>query len=194
MIKSFSSAEIATICNVTPRTVIRWISTGRLLAFKLSGRGNNRVAYTELLSFLEDNGFPIPSSLLQYEEKQCLIFSKDKYFIRNLTRLVRNANFISQTIKTESEAQPAIAQTRPDMVIVDASALKKSVNSTINLIRPAVGKRTSIILFNGDNSKDIMASNEFQYKQAGNALYQNSYLQLPKPVDFHLFSNILENL
>lgn len=192
--KSFSSAEIATICNVTPRTVIRWVSTGRLLAFKLSGRGNNRVAYTELLSFLEDNGFPIPSSLLQYEEKQCLILSKDKYFIRNLTRLVRNADFVSQTINTESEAQPAIEQTKPDMVIVDASALKKSVNSTINLIRPAVGKRASIILFNGDNSKDIIAANESQYKQAGTALYQNSYLQLPKPVDFHLFSNILENL
>jgi two-component system response regulator VicR len=53
--KSFSSGEVAKICDVNPRTVIRWIEAKKLKAFKLPGRGNNRVKHSDLLDFLVQN-------------------------------------------------------------------------------------------------------------------------------------------
>ena len=40
--KTLTSGEIATYCDVNLRTVIRWIESGKLKGFKLPGRGNNR--------------------------------------------------------------------------------------------------------------------------------------------------------
>ena len=51
--KTLTSGEIATYCDVNLRTVIRWIESGKLKGFKLPGRGNNRVLVSDFVSFLE---------------------------------------------------------------------------------------------------------------------------------------------
>ncbi|WP_315979976.1 hypothetical protein [Aliamphritea spongicola] len=35
--QTLTSGKIATLCNVNPRTVLRWITSGKLKAFRLPG-------------------------------------------------------------------------------------------------------------------------------------------------------------
>ena len=61
--KTLTSGEIASYCDVNLRTVIRWIESGKLKGFKLPGRGNNRVLVEDFVAFLERHDMPIPDSL-----------------------------------------------------------------------------------------------------------------------------------
>ena len=51
--KTLTSGEIASYCDVNLRTVIRWIESGKLKGFKLPGRGNNRVLVEDFVAFPE---------------------------------------------------------------------------------------------------------------------------------------------
>ena len=61
--RMLTTGDIARHCDVTPRTVIRWIQRGHLKAHQLPGRGDNRVDPTDFLQFLEVNALPIPLEL-----------------------------------------------------------------------------------------------------------------------------------
>ncbi len=62
-IKSLTTGEIALLCGVNIRTVIRWIQRGHLKAYQLPGRGDNRVMLQDFLEFLKANQMPIPKEL-----------------------------------------------------------------------------------------------------------------------------------
>jgi len=52
---------IARRCGVSNTTVLRWIKTRRLPAFKLPG-GHFRVERTDFTRFLDKNKMPVPSA------------------------------------------------------------------------------------------------------------------------------------
>lgn len=56
-----TTREIAKLCGVSPTTVIRWIDSGMLTAFRLPS-GHRRARYTEVLSFLERFEIPVPGN------------------------------------------------------------------------------------------------------------------------------------
>lgn len=58
-----TTGEIARHCGVNLRTVIRWIQKGRLKAFQLPGRGDNRVRLEDFLDFLRVHQMPTPEGL-----------------------------------------------------------------------------------------------------------------------------------
>ena len=55
--KFFTTGEIATLCEVSAKTVIAWIEKNQLKAFRI-GRGPRRVALEDLKTFLEEREFP----------------------------------------------------------------------------------------------------------------------------------------
>ena len=61
---ALTTGEVARFCGVNFRTVIRWIERGHLEAYKLPGRGDNRIPVAEFVLFLEKNHMPIPEELL----------------------------------------------------------------------------------------------------------------------------------
>jgi CheY-like chemotaxis protein len=62
--KSLTTGDIAEVCGVNFRTVIRWIQAGLLKAYQLpSGRGDNRVQVRDFLEFLHANKMPVPDAL-----------------------------------------------------------------------------------------------------------------------------------
>ena len=60
-----TTGEIARYCGVNFRTVIRWIERGRLKAYQLPGRGDNRVTVEDFIDFLKVNSMPIPEEFSQ---------------------------------------------------------------------------------------------------------------------------------
>jgi len=73
---------LAKICDVNPRTVIRWIEAKKLKAFKLPGRGNNRVKHSDLLDFLVQNQIPVPSGLIVEQKNLVLLFQLKSSLLR----------------------------------------------------------------------------------------------------------------
>lgn len=54
-----TTRKIANLCGVSPTTIIRWIESGDLKAFKLPS-GHRRVLLEELIDFLQRFDMPIP--------------------------------------------------------------------------------------------------------------------------------------
>jgi uncharacterized protein (TIGR02996 family)/excisionase family DNA binding protein len=54
----FTTGEVATLCQVAPRTVVKWFDAGKLGGYRVSGGKQRRVPRADLLRFLEDNGMP----------------------------------------------------------------------------------------------------------------------------------------
>jgi PleD family two-component response regulator len=118
--KTFSSGEVAKICDVTSRTVIRWIGAGKLNAFKLPGRGNNRVSEHDLIHFLHQNNMPIPLDIAPVQENTCVIVTEDDYLLKHVKRMVRDANFNIASFSSGIEAGFEIALTKPQLIVLDA--------------------------------------------------------------------------
>lgn len=61
--QALTTGEVAKYCGVNFRTVIRWIERGHLEAYKLPGRGDNRIPLPGFISFLQSNQMPVPDEL-----------------------------------------------------------------------------------------------------------------------------------
>ena len=72
--KHLTTGDIAELCGVNYRTVIRWIQMGRLNAYQLPGtRGDNRVLMRDFLEFLRDNKVPLPIELQPYSKRVLVV-------------------------------------------------------------------------------------------------------------------------
>ena len=87
--KTLTSGEIATYCDVNLRTVIRWIESGKLKGFKLPGRGNNRVLVSDFVSFLEHHNIPIPEDLQSEISPSILIVDDEMPVAKSIQRVAR---------------------------------------------------------------------------------------------------------
>ena len=74
--KTFTTYQIAQICDVYPTTVISWIKREKLKAFTTPG-GHRRVLAADLLEFLKKFKFPIPERLAP-RRRRALIVEDEK--------------------------------------------------------------------------------------------------------------------
>lgn len=51
-----TTSEVAKICKVAPRTVLKWIDSGRLKGYRIPMSLHRRVLPSDLESFLKANG------------------------------------------------------------------------------------------------------------------------------------------
>lgn len=59
----YTTGEVAKICKVAPRTVSKWFDAGKLKGYKLPGAGDRRIQKDNLINFLTEYKFPIPTEL-----------------------------------------------------------------------------------------------------------------------------------
>src|SRR5574341_505130 len=55
---SYTTGEVARICQVTKRTVIKWIDGGKLQGYTIPGSKHRRVAAEALRQFMKASGIP----------------------------------------------------------------------------------------------------------------------------------------
>lgn len=55
-----TTGGVAKICKVSPRTVMKWFDTGRLVGWKMPGSQDRRILLTEVVAFLRRHGMPVP--------------------------------------------------------------------------------------------------------------------------------------
>jgi len=180
--KSFSSGDVAKVCDVNPRTVIRWIEAGKLNAFKLPGRGNNRVKHSDLLDFLQENQIPIPNELAIEQEKLCFIVSKEKHLIRHAQRIARNSGFVTEVYQFGMDAGIEVASSKPAVIVIDNQTARVSAFSLMDVIKNRLDYMPYVIIFD-ENSHNGVAT------ERGSRIYH-----MAKPIDNYALAMVLESI
>jgi excisionase family DNA binding protein len=116
--RMLSSGEVARFCGVHFRTVIRWIEKGSLKAHKLPGRGNNRIAEEDFLTFLKDNNLPIPTEFKKNKER-VLIVDDDHAVGAAIERVLRRGGFDTKMVYDGFSAGNMLATFEPDVLTLD---------------------------------------------------------------------------
>lgn len=63
--RPLGTQEVARICMVAPRTVVKWVDSGKLKGYRIPESTHRRVMASDLVMFLRQcPGFPIPDELL----------------------------------------------------------------------------------------------------------------------------------
>ncbi len=88
-----TTGDIAELCGVNFRTVIRWIENGLIKAHQLpGGRGDNRVQPKDFVEFLRDNNMPIPEEF-EPPSQRVLIVEDEAPMAKAIQKALNRAGF-----------------------------------------------------------------------------------------------------
>ena len=132
--RNLTTGDIAKLCGVNFRTVIRWIQRGHLKAFQLPGRGDNRVQVTDFIEFLNENNMPIPEEL-QRSGKRVLIVEGDKKTATTMDKALRNAGFETRLAADGFTAGTLASSFSPSVMTVDVGMKGVDGTQAIKLMR-----------------------------------------------------------
>ncbi|OGW72802.1 MAG: hypothetical protein A2Y02_02730 [Omnitrophica bacterium GWA2_52_12] len=117
-----TTGQIAEFCHVDPRTVHRWIRQHLLLAHELPITKFNRIRVKDFLSFLKEQGLPVPCALQHVSKYRILIVDDDAAMLNAIRRIL--ADFSSEDYEFEMAgdgfaAGRAVQKFQPDLMILD---------------------------------------------------------------------------
>jgi excisionase family DNA binding protein len=130
----YRTGKIARLCGVAPRTVSKWIDSGRLKGYRVPGSKDRRVTHDELMRFAAASGMNHVLRDMQEPDRDSLLIvgvndSLATELGAKLTdyRVVRAANTFA--------AGSVIGDVRPCCVIVDGSIGSNEVWQVVMAIR-----------------------------------------------------------
>jgi len=116
MVETHTTGEVADLCRVTKRTVIKWIDSGRLRGYRIPGSRHRRVAAPDLVTFMRDNGLPGYESLAP--RRRILIVDDDHDFAALLRDALRDQYTVDHA-SCAMEAASRLPVFEPDLILVD---------------------------------------------------------------------------
>jgi len=131
--KVFKTSDVAKICGVHLRTVIRWIERGELTAYKLPGRGDNRITEENLVAFLKKNGLPVPAELKQHE--RVLIIDDDPSMSTTLQLVIQRSGYETAIAHDGFQAGRLLTGFKPTLITLDLKMPGMNGFNVIEFIR-----------------------------------------------------------
>ncbi len=120
MAQFYTSGEAAKLCGVSLRTVLNWIKAGRLHAHKLPGtRGDNRIAPSDLLAFMQGHHLPVPEELTPIGKPTILVVDDDKAMARSIKRALYNQGLEVHMAHDGFEAGVLFEKIKPTLMTLD---------------------------------------------------------------------------
>lgn len=142
----FTSGQVATLCQVSPRTVSKWIDTGRLKGFRLPGSQDRRVMRAHLVQFLKDNAMPL-FGLDREESHKVLFVGTEAALVERLKALFAEDEPISLSlVGSDFAAGFQAAGFHPDTIIIDLALGLDSACRLARTIRQAEPYADCLIL------------------------------------------------
>jgi len=130
-----TTGEIAKYCGVNFRTVIRWIEKGFIDAYKLPGRGDNRVTIESFLDFLNQNNMPVPETLMggaglpeelkaetkrkKSDKPRVLVIEDEELMAKSMVRTIKHAGYEVRTASNGIEAGIQLERYQPQLITLD---------------------------------------------------------------------------
>lgn len=118
--RTLTTGAVAKYCEVNLRTVLRWIENGHLKAYRLPGRGDNRIEVADFITFLNEHNMPIPDDL-QGQQKRVLVVDDDKVSCRMLEALLDKEDYETQIAENGFKAGMFLESFEPSLITLDLS-------------------------------------------------------------------------
>jgi len=144
--QALTTGDVARYCGVNFRTVIRWIERGHLEAYKLPGRGDNRIPVAGFISFLQRNNMPVPDELLQ-GGRTLLLLTANEDFSAELASCVRKAGWDCLLLNDPLQFGYRLAEQQPAALVVTSCAAQDSV---ARLLRDTEQRDRLLLVINQD--------------------------------------------
>ena len=113
-----TTGEVATICNVAPRTVSKWFDAGSLRGYRIPGSKDRRIPMTNLVKFMQEHGMPLGA--LQQGGKRVLIVDDKSDTLDVLKKvLVEQARYEVQLAHSGFEAGAACGSFTPHVMLLN---------------------------------------------------------------------------
>lgn len=115
-----TSHEVATLVQVSPSSVLKWIEQGKLKAYRTPG-GHRRVSSDELVGFLRAHQLPVPAEL-EAEHVRLLVIDDEAPYLRSLGALLSRADSRIEVELAESamDGLLKVGLIRPQVVLLDS--------------------------------------------------------------------------
>ena len=107
-------------CNVSSKTIINWIESGHINAYKTVG-GHRRIKRTDLVEFMKKQGIPIPDSEIKAERKKILVVDDDAIIVETIVQALEEDENDYEVISASDgfEAGLQVNHFKPDLLILD---------------------------------------------------------------------------
>jgi len=159
----FTTGEVAKICNVTIRTVIKWFESNELKGYKIPGSKDRRIPRENLVNFMRKYDIPM-KSLEGTHRRRILIADDDKSLTEILEQDFEELGlFVLKVAHSGYEAGMVTVDFKPDLILLDYNLGDVTGLEVTQLIRqnPAV-KNTRIIILSGllmgKKTKEVLAA------------------------------------
>lgn len=114
-----STHDVASLCGVAPRTVLRWVDAGVLPGYQTGG-GRRRVRKADLLAFMRGRGMDIPAALAP-DRNRVAIVDDDRLHVQMLSRML-TGTYPGITVETAADGFAAGAMLfsfKPNLIFLD---------------------------------------------------------------------------
>lgn len=114
----YTTVDLAKVCKVSLRTVIRWVDDGKLISFRTPG-GHRRVREEDLLRFLDH--YRIPFSVRPNSETKRILVVEERRVLEGLLKQVLRRSSDAHEIfvaRNLYEGGIKIGLLRPDLVLL----------------------------------------------------------------------------
>ena len=133
--RNLTTGDIAKLCGVNFRTVIRWIQRGHLKAFQLPGRGDNRVQVADFIEFLNAEQHAGSRRNCMPSAKKVLIVEGDAESAASMEKALQGAGFDTRLATDGFSAGALVSSFGPNVMTVDVGMKGVDGAQAIKLMR-----------------------------------------------------------
>ena len=107
-------------CNVSPKTIINWIESGHITAYKTVG-GHRRIKKADLVAFMTKQGIPISEDAPVEERIRILVVDDDPIIVETIVQSLEEDEHDYEVISASDgfEAGIQVSHFKPHLLILD---------------------------------------------------------------------------
>ncbi len=112
--------EASKYCKVSPKTIINWIESGHIKAYKTVG-GHRRITKADLEDFMRKQGIPIPEEEVAEERKRILVVDDDPIIVETIVQSLEEDEHDYEVVSAADgfEAGIQVNHFKPHLLILD---------------------------------------------------------------------------
>ena len=116
----FTVAQAGKYCNVSAKTIINWIESGHIEAYKTVG-GHRRIKRSSLENFMRNQGIPVPEGKVPDTRKRILVIDDDPIIVETIVQSLEEDEFDYEVISASDgfEAGIQVNHFKPHLLILD---------------------------------------------------------------------------
>jgi two-component system response regulator RpaA len=141
-----TTGEVARICRVAPRTVSRWVDSGRLKGYRIPMSQDRRIPRENLIRFLKEHGMPL-WELEEEEWQKILLIGTESLFNHRIRELLpESEDYRFEIANSGFEAGILAGSFHPDTIIIDQALGRSEAIQIVSNLRKDDAYASTLII------------------------------------------------